>query len=93
MRPSVACLWLAGVCPTWFGSTTIGKKCDPEGPPVCASASYVFATFVMTVVAQEDQSRVVRPRDTYGLASPLLPPSSLATRGGSAPSLAQALAR
>jgi len=28
---------------------------------VCPSPSYVFATFVMTVVAQEDQSRVVWP--------------------------------
>jgi len=49
-----------GVCPTWEGGPP-GQKCDPEGPPVCASPSYVFATFVMTVVASEDQSRVVWP--------------------------------
>lgn len=49
-----------GVCPTWYGGPP-GQTCDPNGPPVCASSSYVFATFVMTVVSQEDLSRVVWP--------------------------------
>jgi hypothetical protein len=50
-----------GVCPSWHGGPAEPLKCDPEGPPSCPSPSYVFATFVMTVVAQEDQSRVVWP--------------------------------
>lgn len=49
-----------GECPTFFGGPP-AQKCEPGAQKVCPSPSNVFATFVMTVVAQEDQSRVVWP--------------------------------
>jgi hypothetical protein len=57
--PSMAKQGVPGVCPNWYGGPT-DQKCV-AGTNTCPNPNYVFATFVMTVVAQEDQSRVVWP--------------------------------